>query len=381
MNSTGLNLGTTRAHRALRGGWLAALVMTAGCSGAVAGNNADAGAAGPPGTIYVSMYGDNEITVFDQPTLRVTGHIPVGMGPAVLLATADNKKLYTANWSDMTISSVDIATSTVKSIGLMGRPWAISLNPAGTTLFAGINSSTVNALVAIDTATDMISATYDTSPDFPESVVVSADGTQVYIDPTTSGLSTSLLSSGTIESLSATDGGIVEQPITVGGSPAWLSISPDGTRAYTLNFLPGTMSVVDTTTWQTVATVDVGSQPIISSSTPNNQLVVVTDFGASKLVTVDFTSNKILNTLALGGRPVGVGGYNAAGTLGYVVDFGPQSQGTESITEALDFQMGDLSPFDMGPGTLTAFNPQTGAKIGTPITVGHGPTSVVVIAP
>jgi len=327
----------------------------------------------------VTMYGDNEITVFDQATLAVTGHIPVGQGPAVLLATPDNKKLYTANWSDMTISAVDIATSAVTSIPLTGRPWAISLNPAGTTLFAGLAS---NALVAIDTTTDMVTATYDTSPNFPESVVVSADGTQVYIDPTsTNDLSVSTLTSGTLESLSATDGGVVQPSLTVGGTPAWLSISPDGTRAYTLNFIPGTMSVVDTATWTVVATVTTGSQPIISSSTPNNQLVVVTDFGASKLVTVDFTTNKVQSTLALTGRPVGVGGYNATGTLGYVVDFGAMSEGTETLSESLSFLMGNLSSFDQGPGNLTAFNPQTGQKIGTPIVVGHGPTSLVVIAP
>jgi DNA-binding beta-propeller fold protein YncE len=30
-------------------------------------------------------------------------------------------------------------------------------------------------------------------------------------------------------------------------------------------------------------------------------------------------------------------------------------------------------------GTLSAFNPQTGQVLGSPITVGHGPTSIVVI--
>ena len=357
MMLSGLSPRRMRTPRRFRAEWLACLVLTTGCSGAVASKS------GPPGTLYVTMYGDNEITVFDQATLAVTGHIPVGQGPAVLLATPDNKKLYTANWSDMTISAVDIATSAVTSIPLTGRPWAISLNPAGTTLFAGLAS---NALVAIDTTTDMVTATYDTSPNFPESVVVSADGTQVYIDPTsTNDLSVSTLTSGTLESLSATDGGVVQPSLTVGGTPAWLSISPDGTRAYTLNFIPGTMSVVDTATWTVVATVTTGSQPIISSSTPNNQLVVVTDFGASKLVTVDFMTNKVQSTLALTGRPVGVGGYNATGTLGYVVDFGAMSEGTETLSESLSFLMGNLSSFDQGPGNLTAFNPQTGQTTNT----------------
>jgi YVTN family beta-propeller protein len=360
------------ADRRARLAALASVALLTGCSGAVASNK-DAGATS--GTLYVSMYGDNEITVFDQATLTVTGHIAVGQGPAVLVATPDDKKLYTANWGDSTISAVDVATQAVTSIALDGRPWAIAMSPTGTTLYAGLAS---NKLVAIDTTADTIVDSIDTSPDFPESVVVSADGSQVYIDPTSTS-SLSAIGSGTLESIATIDGGIAEPSIAVGGTPAWLSISPDGTRAYTLNFLPGTMSVIDTASWKVVATVTTGSQPIISSSTPNNQLVVVTDFGASKLVTVDFTSNQVVSTLALGGRPVGVGGYNADGTVGYVVDFGAMSQGTESLTQALSFLDGDLSGFDQGPGNLTTFNPQTGEVIGTPVVVGHGPTSLVVI--
>jgi YVTN family beta-propeller protein len=357
--------------------------LALGCSSSSSGST-QAAVVGPAGRIYVSMYGDDEITVFDQATLVAIAHIPVGKGPAVLLATADNKKLYSANWSDNTISAIDLgdgdAASTVKSIALDGRPWAIALSPVGHTLFAGVNS---NKLVAIDTATDAIVSSFDTSPNFPESVIVSKDGQVVYIDPTsTNNLSLAALGSGTFEGLSAADGGVVQAPLTVGGTPAWASISPDGTRAYTLNFVPGTVSVVDTAAWQIVTTVSLGAQswPIISSSTADG-LLVVTNFGAANLVTIDFHTNSILHTLALDGRPVGVGGYNVAGTLGYVVDFGHPSLSVKpSITNAVSFLSGDLSAYvGSGPGHLTMFNPSTGEKIGKSIEVGKGPTSLVVI--
>jgi YVTN family beta-propeller protein len=334
---------------------------------------------GPPGKIYVSMYGDDNVTVIDQATHAIVSKIPVGKGPAVLLATPDNKKLYTANWSDNSISAIDIAAGTSKPIVLDGRPWAIAMSPVGTTLFAGVASNKVDV---IDTTTDTIATSFDTSPDFPESVIVSADGSQVYIDPSSTSLSA--LSAGTLESISATDGGVVEPPITVGETPAFASISTDGTRAYTLNFLPGTVSVVDTTTWQLLTTIDAGSgsQPIISTSTPDGTLVV-TNFGTGNLLTVDFKTNAILHTLTLDGRPVGVGGFNADGTLGYICDFGHASLAVqETIPLSLSFLQGDLSPFvGNGPGHVSAFNPSTGEKIGTSITVGKGPTSVVVIAP
>ncbi len=170
----------------------------------------------------------------------------------------------------------------------------------------------------------------------------------------------------------------------MGETPAWASISPDGSRVYTLNFLAGTVSVVDTAAWQVVATVGTGgtsSQPIIGASTAD--VLAVTNFGSANLITIDFHTNQLVHTLALDGRPVGVGGFNATGTLGYVVDFGHASLAVQvSITSALSLMNGDLSSFvGNGPGHVTAFDPTTGKQIGKPIMVGKGPTSVVVIAP
>jgi hypothetical protein len=89
----------------------------------------------------------------------------------------------------------------------------------------------------------------------------------------------------------------------------------------------------------------------------------------------------VVHTLALDGRPVGVGGFNAAGTLGWVCDFGHGSVAPESLTQGLSFLQGDLHSFIHGPGHLSAFNPATGEKIGASITVGNGPTSLVVLPP
>jgi YVTN family beta-propeller protein len=366
----------------IRSGGLACLFVLIGCSSSSPGSSAtttsEAGVPGPPGTIYVSMYGDDNITVIDQVTHAILKTIPVGKGPAVLLATSDNKKLYTANWSDNTISAVDIATSISTSIPLDGRPWAIAMSPVGTTLYAALTS---DKIVAIDTTMDAVTRSIDTTPDYQESLVVSPDGTLLYVDPTTSG---ALSEGNTLEALSAADGGVVHAPITVGSTPAFASISPDGSRVYTLNFLAGSVSVVDTASWAVLATVNTGSgsQPIISSSTPDG-LLAVTNFGTGTLVTVDFATNTIVHTLKLDGRPVGVGGYNSDGTLGYVCDFGHESLAmAETLADGLQFLSGNLSGFvGQGPGNVSAFNPVTGEKIGTSITVGKGPTSVVVIAP
>jgi YVTN family beta-propeller protein len=366
-------------------GWALRALCTASCALLACSSSAsDAGrdgggeaAAGPPGTIYVTMYGDDEITAFDQPTFAVLSHIKVGKGPAILLATADGKKLYTANWLDNTISVVDVAAGSSQPIALDGRPWAISMSPDGATLYAGLAS---NKVVAIATSTDTIVRSLDTSPNFPQSVAVSADGKTLYVDPAST---STYLSPGALEAIDAMTGAVVHASIPVGVSPAFASVSPDGSLVYTLNFVPGSVSIVDTASWQVTATLSLGSgsQPIISTNTPNG-LLAVTNFGSGDMVTVAWGTTTVAHTVALDGRPVGVGGFNKAGTLGYICDFGHGSLGVQESLQALQsFQNGDFSAFLQGPGHLTTFNPMTGAKIGTPLTVGKGPTSVVVLAP
>jgi YVTN family beta-propeller protein len=361
-------------------GSAACLLPLPGCSASSAAtSSADVGLAGPPGKIYVTMYGDDEITVIDQATRTVVAHIPVGKGPAILLSTPDKKKLYTANWLDNSISAVDVATHAVKSIPMGSRPWAVAMSPDGASVYAGLGA---NRIAVVSTATDAVARSIDTSPDLPESVAVSADGTTLYVAPTSTG-GTTALGPGSLEALSTTTGAVVHAPITVGSAPAWASVSPDGSRAYTLDFVSGDVSVVDTAAWRVTATVAVGSgsQPIISASTPGGTLAV-TNFGTGNLVTID-AAGKVTHTLALDGRPVGVGGFDRGGTLGYACDFGHASLAVaESLPALTAFLAGDLTTFvGKGPGHVTAFDPATGAQVGKAITVGKGPTSVVVIAP
>jgi YVTN family beta-propeller protein len=112
----------------------------------------------------------------------------------------------------------------------------------------------------------------------------------------------SLTSAGTVQAISATSGAVVHAAVTVGRQPAWLSLSPDGAEFYALNFLDGTVSVVNTATWTVTATVPTGSgsQPIIGTSTPASLLV--TNFNAANGLRIDATSNSVAHTFKTDGR-------------------------------------------------------------------------------
>jgi hypothetical protein len=52
---------------------------------------------------------------------------------------------------------------------------------------------------------------------------------------------------------------------------------------------------------------------------------------------------------------------------------------SETLAATLQISMGNLGAFAAGPGHVTAFNPLTGQAVGASMTVGHGPTSLVVL--
>ncbi|HVW30440.1 MAG TPA: hypothetical protein VHC69_34020 [Polyangiaceae bacterium] len=309
------------------------------------------------------MYADSEITVLDADTYAVLDHIPVGRGPSILLETADHAKLYTANWADNTISSVTLSTRKVTAIPESGQPIVVAISPDGKFVYAGLTS---NKIDVISTDTDAIVRSLPMSQ-LPLSVIASSDGTKLYV----------AFATGTVEAIDAQTGAVVNQPIGVGALPAWLSITPDGSKAYTLNWTAGNVSVINTATWQTIATVSTGagSVPIIGAVTPDSSLLCVTNFGAANAVLIDTKTNAVLHTLKFNGRPVGVA-FSSDGQRGYITDYGAPSLMSDPNSLILIGTSGRL-PTNPGPGTVTVFSTSTGETI-KQITVGQWPSSVVV---
>jgi YVTN family beta-propeller protein len=226
---------------------------------------------------------------------------------------------------------------------------------------------TSNKIDVISTDTDAIVRSLPMSQ-FPMSVITSSDGTELYV----------AFANGTTEAIDAQTGAVVRQPIAVGATPGWISITPDGSRVYTLNWSSGDVSVVNTTSWQTIATVSTGagSDPVIGAVTPDSSLLCVTNFGTANAVLIDTKTNAILHTLMFGGRPTGVN-FSADGQRGYVTDYGPPSLMSDPNSLILIGTSGRL-PTNPGPGKVTVFSASTGQTI-QQITVGQWPSSVVVL--
>jgi YVTN family beta-propeller protein len=324
--------------------------------------------------IYVTLAGKDEVLVLDEHTHETLGHIPVGKGPAILLATPDGKQLYTANWAGNSVSAIDVATEQSVEIKMHGRPYVIAMAPEGDVVYAGLNA---NEIAVIDTKTKKVARTI-TMNALPASIIVSPDGATLYVATLGSGSGSLLdmLMPGRLFSIDAKTGGMKDDKLMVGQAPAWITISPDGSKVYTLNFLSDDVTVVDTKSWKIDATISTGSgsQAIIGNVTPDGALLYVTNHGTGELAAIDTKTNTLVKHVKLTGRPVGVN-FNADGTRVYVGDFGAESLSKPADTNYL--LTGQLTA--TGDGTVSVYDTASDALVGEKITVGPGPTSIVVL--
>ena len=320
--------------------------------------------------VFATVATSAEVLVLDPATHERLATVPVGAGPAIILATSDHKKLYTANWADNSVTRIDADTLETKTVPFPGRPYVIALSPDDSRLYVGVNH--VNEIHVMDTASDTDVDTF-AQPDLPASLIVSPDGKTLY-----AAYLGNFVSPGHLVALDAATGAVVHPELTVGSTPAWITIGRDGSRVYTLNFLSDDITVVDTQAWTAVKTITPGSgtHAIIGNVTPDGSRLYVTNHGTGDMIAVDTATNEIVQTIKLDGAPVGVN-FTPDGSHVWTTDFG-----TGSVGEPLDIGFTYLiSGVYKGTsaGQIREFDVASGDPIGTTVSTKPGATSVVVV--
>lgn len=321
--------------------------------------------------IYVTLARDGQVAVIDEATEKVVKTVDVGAGPAIIIATPDNRKVYTANWGDNTISAIETNTyesttilTSINSTDIVGRPFIIAMSPDGRYVYAGLFG---NRIDVINTETDTVEKYFSTDT-LPASLFVSPDGGTLYV-ATIKGQDPAY-----IWGVSTEDGKQVLEPIPIGAAPGWITMSPDGTQVFALNFYSDDVSVINTQDWivdDTIYTGE-GSEGVIGNVTPDNSALYITNLGTGDLIAIDTQSYEI-QKIPLNGRPGGVH-FNEDGSHIYVTHYGPQSLENDTNKEFL--LTGVWSKTD--PGYVDIIRADTGEII-SEIEVGPGPTSVVGI--
>jgi YVTN family beta-propeller protein len=216
--------------------------------------------------VYVANEYTNNVSVIDTTIDIVTDHLTVETNPFGVAVTPDGKKVYVTNLGSGTISVIDTTNySVLEPINVGPSPYGVAVNKNGKVY---ITHSDSNKISVIDTTKKNISVedvyignakgSVELSP---LGVVVSPDGKYVYVANHKKRIQgTSDTPRGSVSIINTTTNNVIAS-VTVGKCPCGISINGNGTKVYVANSESNTISVIDTISNNEIANVPVGSMP------------------------------------------------------------------------------------------------------------------------
>jgi len=138
--------------------------------------------------------------------------------------------------------------------------------------------------------------------------------------------------------------------ISVGHNPVDVAVTPDGSAGYVANAGSNSVSVIDTTQNNVVGTVGVGFSPVNIAIRPDGKRAYVANAGGNSVSVIDTSTKALTDTIPVGHNPVNVA-VTPDGSTAYVVNAGSNS--------------------------VTVFDTATN-KVITAVTVGFVPVSIAI---
>jgi YVTN family beta-propeller protein len=314
-----------------------------------------------PDQTHIYVAAGNLVEVIDTATNSVTATVP-DVGPnanAVTIAPNGNFG-YTANYTpDFTSGSVSVfstATNTVvATVPLTFPAGSVNVTPNGAYLYASGGGSTI---AVINTSTNAVESTFSI-PIAPglgngnNGPIIAPNGSVGYI-----GQFVASASPGTVTAIAIPSNEILAT-IPVGTEPVVNASSPDGAYVYVANVQSNDVSVIGTSSNVAVATVPVGSEPYTLAITPDGALAYAANFADSTLSILQNSTNSVVATI-----PV-------ASPFGILIPSAPPS--SQSITQPLSPTAPNT--FNFGPHSFIVTYPPSTSFSGVNMTVTAAQTT------
>jgi YVTN family beta-propeller protein len=242
----------------------------------------------------------NAVQVIDTATNMVVANIPTG-NIATNVVESPNGFLYVCNNGSATVSIIDTTTYTVTSTLSPVLCQTVAITPDGSSVWVSTNDLTTvfPTIAVIDTATNAITTTFaigSVIANAPFWIAFSPDGAFAYAAgfPANSVSVIDTASHATVAT------------VPVGSFPTFVALTSDGAFAYVANLTANSVSVIDTATNTVVATVPVGAFPRAIAFTPDGASAYVTNFNDNSISVIDTATNTVTQTFPFGSRPWGI---------------------------------------------------------------------------
>lgn len=326
-------------------------------------------------------------TVYAAPANTVVATLNVGVTPAGLALTPDNRFAYVANNNNYGIAGSDNVTvlnltnntvATTINDASFSEPYTVTINAAGTKAY--ITNSFSTTITVIDIATNTVTAVI-TGFDGPSGMVITPDGNFAYVNNYGAGGMSGM--GNTVNVVNLNTNMIVGPAIVVGLAPASLAITPDGAFVYVINYVDGnvgtgTISIIRTSDNTVVAPTITGfSGPFAITITSDGNYAYVTNFGSNNFTpygttvsVVDLNSNVITDTIDLGIQPSGIA-LSPDDRFAYATNYNSLYSCTTTSTFA-------CSQLTAGQGTVNIIDVATNTVIPPTIAVDQSPDAIAI---
>lgn len=230
--------------------------------------------------------------------------VSVGQHPHEMVFSKDRTHLYTTDNGTMKIEHAGSGGNTVSVINLPGkarvkqielgnfrRPHGIDLDPE--TGWLAITTELPDRLLIIDPGSGKIVRDYDTKGKTSHMVKLGPKAQYAYVSNS---------NSANVSAIRLSDGEV--KLIPAGARPEGSVLSPDGKELFVCNREGESITVIDTTRNEVVATIATGKGPVRIEITPDGSTLVYALMHDQRIGFADVASRKETGTVSLKGAPV-----------------------------------------------------------------------------
>src|SRR5438128_216192 len=171
-------------------------------------------------TAYVTNQFSQNVGVVDVATRSQTATIPVHGDPFVVLVSANGTRVYATSGNTDSVFVIDPASKAViAAIAVPAAPNGLALHPTNPLLY--VSASFGAAVVEVNTATNTVRRTFSLPGSAPQGLVISPDGTQLYVAD----------EAGRLLALNVASGAVAWSTVLPAGGFG-VALAPDGASLY-----------------------------------------------------------------------------------------------------------------------------------------------------
>jgi YVTN family beta-propeller protein len=236
------------------------------------------------------------IGVLDTSSLQMRRKLNAGSDPEEFALSKDGRHIYTSNEDTKTASVINSATGKLEHIIPVGQePEGVTTTPDGKQFYVTCEAG--GDIYVIDTGDFAVSAHFKVNGR-PRSVD--------FLNKSAIGFVPSE-SVGELNVIDTTNAKVLKTlSLPAGSRPMRVRVSPDETKLYVSNGRAGTVSVIDTHTYNVLNTIKVGPRPWGIGISPDGKFLFAANGYSNDVSVVDLDTNKEVARVKTGLSPWGI---------------------------------------------------------------------------